>query len=126
LYGLTQQYPVIVRSTLHLFGSSALTAIVRGDLFLSNGLRIRVLEVLNFRTQQIEGYSYAVYEGETKIRWYDPQPHPESPALAGTIPHHFHQEPDIKHNRQPAAGISFDTPNFATLIGDCIAMKSSA
>ena len=37
-----------------------------------------------------------------------------------TIPRHRHEPPDIKHNRKPAPGISFDAPNLATLIADCI------
>ncbi|MEW5987949.1 MAG: DUF6516 family protein [Chloroflexota bacterium] len=54
---------------------------------------------------------------------YDPQPHPENPILAITFPHHYHEEPDIKHNRRPAPGISFETPNLPTLIADCIALS---
>lgn len=34
--------------------------------------------------------------------------------------HHRHEPPEIKHNRRPAPGISFDAPNLATLITDCI------
>jgi hypothetical protein len=69
---------------------------------------------------EILEYSYTIYRGEEKIRWYDPQPHPENPALASTFPHHFHEAPDIKHNRKPAPGISFDASNLATLIADCL------
>lgn len=57
--------------------------------------------------------------------WYDPEPHPENPDLAKTFPHHLHEPPDIKHNRQPAPGISFDSPNLPTLIEDCIALGDS-
>jgi hypothetical protein len=46
----------------------------------------------------------------------------ENPALADTFPHHRHEPPDIKHNRLPAPGIGFDTPNLPTLIADCIAL----
>ena len=53
---------------------------------------------------------------------YDPQPHPENPDLASTFPHHHHEPPDIKHNRRPAPGISFQAPNLPTLIADCIAL----
>jgi hypothetical protein len=34
----------------------------------------------------------------------------------GTHPHHKHVLPDIKHNRVPAPGISFEHPNLPTLI----------
>lgn len=68
---------------------------------------------------EIFDYSYAVFRGDEKIRWYDPQPHPENPALASTFPHHRHEPPDIKHNRKPAPGISFHAPNLPTLIKDC-------
>lgn len=119
LYRVTTDYPEIVSSTLHLFSTSALTAIVRGDLFIQNGLRIRIVEVLDFKQRRITSYSYTVFHGETRIRWYDPQPHPENPALQSTFPHHYHTEPDIKHNRLPATGISFTAPNLAQLISDC-------
>lgn len=71
----------------------------------------------------------AFVRGEEKIRWYDPQPHPENPDLASTFPHHRHETPDttvpeaqrsgIKHNRKPALGITFHAPNLPTLIEDC-------
>jgi len=42
--------------------------------------------------------------------------------LASTFPHHRHEPPDIKHNRKPAPGISYQSPNLPTLITDCIAL----
>lgn len=50
--------------------------------------------------------------------WYDPQPHPNDPSLASTHPHHKHVPPDIKHNRIPAPGLSFDRPNLPYLIAE--------
>jgi len=38
------------------------------------------------------------------------------PALAATHPHHKHIPPDIKHNRVPAPGISFRTPNLLQIL----------
>ena len=108
VYGLAD-HPEVQSSTMRLYSTSALTAIVEGELQFGNGLKLRILEVLDFRVGKIQTYSYAVYEGDTKIRWYDPQPHPENPALASTFPHHFHAPPDIKSNRLPASGISFDS-----------------
>lgn len=40
--------------------------------------------------------------------------------LQATFPHHRHEPPDIKHNRRPAPGISFQAPNLPTLIKDCV------
>jgi hypothetical protein len=122
VYGLVD-HPQVQTSTLRLYSTSALTAIVEGELQLQNGLKLRVLEILDFRTGEIQSYSYAVYQDAEKIRWYDPQPHPENPALASTFPHHYHEPPNIKNNRLPAAGISFDSPNFMTLVDDCINLK---
>lgn len=74
---------------------------------------------------RIRDYSYTIYQGEEKIRWYDPQPHPENVELAATFPHHYHESPDIKHNRQPAPGLSFEVPNLPTLIADVIMLEKS-
>ncbi len=122
LYSLTHDYPAVQRSTLRLYGTSALTAIVEGSVFLSNGLELRVVEVLDFKHGRVQRYSYTVYRGDEKIRWYDPEPHAEVLELAATFPHHRHEPPDIKHNRRPAPGISFAAPNLETLISDCIAL----
>lgn len=123
IYNLPDHHPTqIQRSTLKLYSVSARAAIVEGELFFYSGLRLRVLEVLDFKALQIRKYSYEVYSGNEKICWYDSQPHPEDPTLAPTFPHHLHQQPEIKHNRQPAPGISFYTPNWTTLIADCEAL----
>ncbi|MCB9010152.1 MAG: hypothetical protein H6656_22735 [Ardenticatenaceae bacterium] len=124
VYGLAE-HPEVETSTLRLYSTSALTAIVEGELQFNNGLRLRIMEVLDFRVERIQSYSYAVYQEGEKIRWYDPQPHPENPALTPTFPHHFHAPPDIKNNRLPAAGISFDSPNFMALIDDCLNLKTA-
>ena len=134
IYGVAQNYAKDIQlSTLRLYSTSSLTARLQGEVFFENGLVLRVREYIDFRVNKIMDYSYTVYRGEDKIRWYDPQPHPENPSLATTFPHHFHEEPDpstsdpgrrsaqsIKHNRKPAPGISFDAPNLPTLIADCI------
>ncbi len=122
LYTLVEQYPDILRSTLQLYTNSAKTALVRGTIHFKNGLELRVFEYVDMTDGEIFDYSYAVYQDNVKIRWYDPQPHPENPALASTFPHHFHEPPDIKHNRQPAIDITFTAPNLSTLIVDCLAL----
>ncbi|MFZ2358331.1 MAG: DUF6516 family protein [Anaerolineae bacterium] len=125
LYSLTQDYAEVERSTLRLYSTSALTAIVEGVVYLRNGLEVRVVEVLDFKSRRIQRYSYTVYRNGEKIRWYDPEPHAEVAELAATFPHHRHEPPDIKHNRRPAPGISFTEPNLRTLIADCIALAAA-
>jgi hypothetical protein len=121
IYGLLQTYPDhIAASTLRLYSTSALTARVVGTVYLNNGLQLRVTEFVDFMAGRILDYSYTIYQGENKIRWYDPQVHPENLALAETFPHHYHESPDIKHNRHSAPGISFHSPNLPALIADCI------
>lgn len=120
IYALAEQYPQIASSTLRLYSTSALTAMVEGSLYFRNGLELRVAEALDFKYGRIQRYSYTVYRGEEKIRWYDPQPHPDNTELASTFPHHRHEPPGIKQNRCPAPGISFTAPNLPTLITDYI------
>jgi hypothetical protein len=122
IYSLQDAHPEVIRSTLRLYSVSALSSIVEGEVWLNNGLRLRILEVVDFKEGRLRQYSYTVYRDEEKVRWYDPQPHPDNPDLAATFPHHFHEPPDIKHNRQPAPGLSFTTPNLPTLIKDCSAL----
>ncbi len=124
LYVQLPQQAEVVRSTLRLYTNSATTSIVRGQIELVNGLTVQVFEFIDLADETLLEYSYAVYEGDEKIRWYDAQPHPENPVLKQTFPHHFHAAPDIKHNRQPAPGISFDSPNLLTIINDCLALKN--
>jgi len=120
IYTLPHQSPEVTSSSLCLYTRSSDTAVVRGSLRFQNGLELRVFEVLDFIAARISDYSYTVFQGEERVRWYDPQPHPEVPELQSTFPHHRHESPEIKHNRKPAPGISFTAPNLATLIADCI------
>lgn len=122
IYALPQEHPDIVSSSLHLYTISSGAAVVRGSIYLRNGLELRVRETVDFVAGRINDYAYIVFRGQERIRWYDPQPHPENPALASTFPHHVHEPPDIKHNRKPAPGIDFDSPNLPTLIADCVAL----
>ena len=119
IYGLPDQFPEIESSTLHIYSTSASTGTLEGALILKNGIWIQAVEVLDFGAGIIRKYSYSVYRGEQKIRWYDPQPHPENAELAATFPHHFHEDPSIKQNRKPAPGISFGSPNLPVLIEVC-------
>ncbi|MFL7807191.1 MAG: DUF6516 family protein [Anaerolineae bacterium] len=122
LYTLPQQYSEVVSSSLHFFTASAAVGLVKGSVQFRNGLELRVYEMIDLSDGEILTYSYDVLQGEKLVRWYDPQPHPNDPNLASTFPHHLHTPPDIKHNRQPAPGITFAVPNLTTLIEDCIAL----
>ena len=122
IYSLPAVYPELRVSTLRLYANSPTTCYVRGSIWFHSGLELRVFEYLDFSDGELLDYRYALLRGEEPIRWYDAQPHPENPDLASTFPHHYHEPPDIKHNRRPAPGISFQSPNLPTLIADCIAL----
>jgi len=124
IYSLPYQSSEIRSSSLRLYTRSSDVAVMRGSLYFQNGLELRIFEVLDFVAACISDYSYTVLRGEERVRWYDPQPHPEVPELRSTFPHHCHESPDIKHNRRPAPGISFTAPNLATLIADCIELTA--
>ncbi|MCL4489106.1 MAG: hypothetical protein M1570_13400 [Chloroflexi bacterium] len=38
------------------------------------------------RAEYVVDYSYTLFRGTEKIRWYDPQPYPEDPALLLPFP----------------------------------------
>jgi hypothetical protein len=80
--------------------------------------RITVREKLSFVDQpgQIVSYGYEMWQGATKLYWYDSQPHPDDATLAATSPHHKHVPPDIKHHRIAAPDLSFTEPNLPFLI----------
>ncbi len=110
---------------MRLYSTSRLTVKVEGEIQFTNGLVLRVREFVDFRIARIVDYSYTVLRGEERIRYYDSQPHPEDASLKPTFPHHYHQEPNIKHHRLPARAISFTAPNQPTLIADCVALGQS-
>jgi len=117
--------PTVLRSTLVVWSVSPYSGIAEGEVFFPEGLRLRVLEELDFDARLITGYSYEVYRHGEKIYWYDDYPHPHDPALVATHPHHKHIPPDIKHHRVPAPGIRFDRPNLPTLIAEIEALLAS-
>jgi len=125
IYTLPQNHPDVISSSLHLYTTSRGAAVIRGSIRFRNGLELRVSEIVDFTAGRISDYGYTVFRGAERIRWYDPQPHPEDASLAETFPHHLHEPPDIKDNRKPAPGISFTAPNLPTLIADCIALGES-
>lgn len=73
-------------------------------------------EELDFDEHLIASYVYEVYQGNEKLYWYDDFPHPNDPTLASTHPHHKHVPPNIKRNRIPAPGLSFQKPNLPFIL----------
>ncbi|HAO22980.1 MAG: hypothetical protein BWK80_29845 [Desulfobacteraceae bacterium IS3] len=118
IYSLPAAYPEIRSSSLNLYTNSPTTCFVKGSIIFQDGSELRVFEYIDMSDGELLSYSYTFFQGEKQIRWYDPQPHPENTDLARTFPHHFHEEPDIKHNRKPAPGISFTALNLPALISD--------
>lgn len=118
VYTLTDQFPAIRRSTLVFVRSGASLARVSGEVFFDAAIRLVVRERLVFDRLplRIDGYAYEVWQGDEKLYWYDPQPHPNDPTLQSTHPHHKHIPPDIKHHRVPAPKLSFTAPNLPLLI----------
>ena len=118
IYSLPQRVSDIVSSTLVVARRGARFATVVGEIIFDGGYRLVVKERLNFHSGPIvlQRYGYEVWCGTDKLYWYDSQPHPDDPHLASTHPHHKHVPPDIKHNRIPAPGLSFDRPNLPFLI----------
>ena len=127
VYGLSQQYPFLHRSTLVVVRLGPVTVLVRGEIELPQGYRIVVREQISFEigTGEIIDYGYEVWRGAEQLYWYDSQPHPNNPTLASTHPHHKHVPPDIKHNRIPAPGLSFIEPNLPFLMNEVMQMLSA-
>jgi hypothetical protein len=119
LYCLTEQFTVVQSSTVVLIRRGATLARVAGELHFDQEIRLVVRERLTYLSDWsviIEAYGYEVWQGSEKRYWYDSQPHPNDPSLASTHPHHKHVPPNLKHNRIPAAQMSFTKPNLVPLI----------
>ena len=138
IYGLTERFYGIRRSTLDYIPSGELFGRAEGMLFFDQDVVLCVQEYLNFELGVIEGYGYEVsrahavldiadyvpaaeycqasYPGKDKLYWYDSFPHPNDSSLAVTDPHHKHVPPDIKRHRVPAPELSFTRPNLPFLI----------
>jgi hypothetical protein len=124
VYSLAERFPSVRRSSLVCSRRGATLARVAGEVHFDDGFRLILRErlVFNRLPALIENYGYEVWRGEEKLFWYDSQPHPDDPALRSTHPHHKHIQPDIKHHRVPAPGMSFDRPNLPTLIAEIVAL----
>lgn len=108
--------PTVLRSTVVVWSDSPHTGTAEGEVFFSNGFRLRIREELDFDAGLITSYGYEVYRQEERLYWYDDFLHPDDPTLAPTSPHHKHVLPDIKRNRIPAPEMSFTRPNLPVLI----------
>jgi hypothetical protein len=109
LYTLTEQFPVVRRSTVTFVRRGASLARVAGEQIFDWGIRLVVRERILYHRlpATIDWYGYEIWRGEEKLYWYDSQPHPDEPALQSTYPHHKHIPPNIKQNRIPAPDMSF-------------------
>ena len=116
IYSLQERYPSIQHSTLILATIGPTLARLEGQISFDGGTVLDVWELIDFADRRIRNYSYEIYQAGEKIAWYDTFEHPHVPELASTYPHHKHIPPDIKHNRIPAPGISFERPNLPALI----------
>ena len=108
----------VERSTVAVWSESPYTGIAEGEVFFSNGLRLRMREEIDFDAHLIVSYGYEVYKREERLYWYDDFPHPNDSHLASTFPHHKHVPPNIKHHRIPAELLSFDCPNIPAIIDE--------
>jgi len=120
LYQLESQYDEVLKSKIHFFTVSQTRSIAYGTFYFEHKIELCFREIIDFSTPKLLDYFYEIRQNDEKRYYYDPQPHPENKVLASTFPHHKHVPPDIKHNRQPAPGISFDKPNLPFLIEEII------
>jgi len=120
IYAIPSLYPQVEKSTLIFLPIGRYLAKITGEASFKDDLRLKVLQLVDFGRAEILRYSYSVFREQEKLYWYDPQPHPHIPSLASTHPHHKHIPPDIKHNRIPAPGLSFEQPNLPLLIQEII------
>lgn len=111
-------HPAVQHSTVAVWSDSPYTGIMEGEVFFSDGIRLRVREELDFETGLIASYGYEVYRHEERLYWYDDFPHPNDRNLTSSFPHHKHIPPDIKHNRWPAPALSFEHPNLPVIINE--------
>ena len=116
IYSLPERYAAIQHSTLVLVTIGPTLAKLEGQITFEGEVVLDIWELIDFETRRIRNYSYEIYRAGEKLAWYDPFEHPHIPELARTHPHHKHVLPDIKHDRIPAPGISFEQPNLPVLI----------
>lgn len=114
--------PTVVRSTLAVWSVGPQLGLAEGEVAFINDLRLRAQQRLDFEAGLIIGYGYEVDRGGERLYWYDCFPHPNDPTLASTFPHHKHIQPDPRHNRVPAPGLTFNQPNLPLVIAEIEAL----
>ena len=114
--------PTVTRSTVIVWSDSPFSGVAEGEVFFSNGIRLRMREELDFHAALIAAYGNEVYRGAERLFWYDDFPHPGDASLASTFPHHKHVPPDLRHHRVPAPNMSFNRPNLAGLVAEIEAL----
>ena len=123
---LPRRNPEIARSTLRLRSAGAPTVIVDGELTFTNGIRLRVIEAVDFKVGRIQSYAYTVWRGDDKLGWFDPAPPGQEPGLSDTYPHHYHDLTSGAEQRRPASGLTFVQPNLPALLNHCLALDTTA
>jgi hypothetical protein len=98
IYSLCEQFSVVCRSTVRFVRRGTTLARVVGELYFDKNVRLVVRErILYHRLPAvIDEYGYEIWQGDEKLYWYDPQPHPDDLALQSTHPHHKHIPPPLK------------------------------
>jgi hypothetical protein len=99
-----------------VYQTSATKGVGSGTITFDQNIVLSFNQQVNFKHKRLARYGYVVYQAGEKLYYYDSQPHPHIPSLAATHPHHKHVHPDLKHNRIPAPGLSFDRSNLEFLI----------
>ena len=62
--------PGVTRSTITVWSVSPYTGIAEGELFFTNGFRLRIREEIDFDDQLITSYGYETYQEAEKLYWY--------------------------------------------------------
>ena len=114
---LPKAFSAITKSTLRVRNTGAPTAIVDGELHFAGGLRLRVIEAIDFKTSRLQAYAYTLWRGETKLGWFDSTPLNLEPHLAENFPHHYHDLSGAVEQRASAPALSFTRPNLPAVIG---------
>lgn len=113
---LLDRFDSIERVDFNAFLTSATEGYSAGTIRFSDDTMLTFVEHVDFDAKELFKYGYVVYQSGEKLYYYDSQPHPHDPSLATTHPHHKHILPDLKHNRIPAPGLTFDRSNLEFLI----------
>ena len=120
LYSFKENYAEIINSKIGFFSIGKDVYVTSVVINFASDIQLVFRESIDFSNHKILKYVYNIYRHKQLVHYYDPQPHPDDPNLASTFPHHKHVPPNIKRNRQPAPGLSFDKPNLPFLIQEII------